>query len=167
MPGRPICGSAGDPSGEMAAPPRLGIRHQHRQLPGGGAGGIRSVRHRTCLNHEAGHSVHRRCPLRRRHVHSARRGNPSGRPRRSEDRLAGGEGTVLGHPFPMHPDLRALIDSGATERVDPDMKVEADLVCCIIRRSCPTASPGRSVSRPSACAGPPPSDGRSLGQGPV
>ena len=38
------------------------------------------------------------------------------------------KGPLLGHPFPMHPDLRALVDSGATERIDPDMKVEADLV---------------------------------------
>ena len=38
------------------------------------------------------------------------------------------KGPLLGHPFPMHPDLRALIDSGATERIDPDMKVEVDLV---------------------------------------
>lgn len=38
------------------------------------------------------------------------------------------KGPLLGHPFPMHPDLRALVDRGATERIDPDMKVEADLV---------------------------------------
>ena len=38
------------------------------------------------------------------------------------------KGPLLGHPYPMHPDLRALVDSGATERIDPDMKVDADLV---------------------------------------
>jgi hypothetical protein len=38
------------------------------------------------------------------------------------------KGPLLGHPFPMHPDLRALIDGGATERIDPDMRVEADVV---------------------------------------
>ena len=38
------------------------------------------------------------------------------------------KGPLLGHPFPMHPDLRALIDGGATERIDPDMKIEVDLV---------------------------------------
>ena len=38
------------------------------------------------------------------------------------------KGPLLGHPFPMHPDLRALIDGGATERIDPDMKLEVDLI---------------------------------------
>lgn len=38
------------------------------------------------------------------------------------------KGPLLGHPFPMHPDLRALVDSGATERIDPAMNVVADLV---------------------------------------
>jgi len=38
------------------------------------------------------------------------------------------KGPLLGHPFPMHPNLRALIDSGATERIDPDTRIEADLV---------------------------------------
>src|SRR4249920_3504981 len=38
------------------------------------------------------------------------------------------KGPLLGHPYPMHPDLRALVDGGATERIDPDMKVDADLV---------------------------------------
>ncbi|CDX28956.1 Glycosyltransferase [Mesorhizobium sp. ORS 3359] len=38
------------------------------------------------------------------------------------------KGPLLGHPYPMHPDLRALVYSGATERIDPDTKVDADLV---------------------------------------
>lgn len=38
------------------------------------------------------------------------------------------KGPLLGHPFPMHPDLRALVDGGVTERIDPEMKIEADLV---------------------------------------
>ena len=38
------------------------------------------------------------------------------------------KGPLLGHPFPMHPDLRGLVNSGATERIDPDTTVEADLV---------------------------------------
>lgn len=38
------------------------------------------------------------------------------------------KGPLLSHPYPMHPDLRALLDGGATERIDPETKVEADLV---------------------------------------
>lgn len=38
------------------------------------------------------------------------------------------KGPLLAHPLPMHPDLRALVDSGATERIDPETKIEADLV---------------------------------------
>ncbi|MER8846811.1 glycosyltransferase [Mesorhizobium australicum] len=38
------------------------------------------------------------------------------------------KGPLLGHPFPMHPDLRSLIDGGGIERLDPEVKVEADLV---------------------------------------
>ncbi|BCH01232.1 antifreeze protein, type I [Mesorhizobium sp. 131-2-5] len=38
------------------------------------------------------------------------------------------KGPLLRNPYPMHPDLRALIDGGATERIDPDTKVDADLV---------------------------------------
>ncbi|MBA3448998.1 MAG: glycosyltransferase [Pseudaminobacter sp.] len=38
------------------------------------------------------------------------------------------KGPLLRHPFPMHPDLRLLIDLGATERIDSETKVVADLV---------------------------------------
>lgn len=38
------------------------------------------------------------------------------------------KGSLLGLPFPMHPDLRRLIDEGLTERLDPDMPVHALMV---------------------------------------
>lgn len=38
------------------------------------------------------------------------------------------KGPLLGLPFPMHPDLRRLIDEGLTERIDPDMRLHARLV---------------------------------------
>ncbi|MBN9029608.1 MAG: glycosyltransferase [Rhizobiales bacterium] len=38
------------------------------------------------------------------------------------------KGPLLGLPFPMHPDLRRLIDHGFTERIDPDMPVRAGMV---------------------------------------
>ncbi|WP_439625157.1 glycosyltransferase [Shinella sp.] len=37
------------------------------------------------------------------------------------------KGPLLGLPFPMHPDLRKLIDDGLTERIDPDMRLTARL----------------------------------------
>lgn len=37
------------------------------------------------------------------------------------------KGPLLGLPFPMHPDLRRLIDEGLTERIDPDMRLDARL----------------------------------------
>ena len=37
------------------------------------------------------------------------------------------KGPLLGLPFPMHPDLRRLIDEGLTERIDPDMRLHARL----------------------------------------
>ncbi|HEV7253519.1 MAG TPA: glycosyltransferase [Mesorhizobium sp.] len=37
------------------------------------------------------------------------------------------KGPLLGLPFPMHPDLRKLIDDGLTERIDPDMRLAARL----------------------------------------
>lgn len=38
------------------------------------------------------------------------------------------KGPLLGQPLPVHPDLRVLVDNGVIQRIDPDMKVEADLV---------------------------------------
>lgn len=38
------------------------------------------------------------------------------------------KGPLLAHPFPMHPDIRSLIDRGAVVRIDPEVKVEANLV---------------------------------------
>jgi hypothetical protein len=38
------------------------------------------------------------------------------------------KGPLLGHPFPVHPDLRSLVDSGAVVLVDPDTLIEVDLV---------------------------------------
>jgi glycosyltransferase involved in cell wall biosynthesis/UDP:flavonoid glycosyltransferase YjiC (YdhE family) len=38
------------------------------------------------------------------------------------------KGPLLSLPFPMHPDLRRLIDQGMTERIDPDMHVQAAMV---------------------------------------
>lgn len=35
------------------------------------------------------------------------------------------KGPLLNLPFPMHPDLRHLIDDGLTERIDPDMRLHA------------------------------------------
>ncbi len=43
-------------------------------------------------------------------------------------RLLAIKGPLLGLPFPMHPDLRRLIDDGLTERLDPDMPVHASMV---------------------------------------
>lgn len=37
------------------------------------------------------------------------------------------KGPLLAHPFPMHPELRSLIDRRVVERIDPEVKVEADL----------------------------------------
>lgn len=38
------------------------------------------------------------------------------------------KGPLLRRPFPMHPELRRLIDQGITERIDPDMHVQAAMI---------------------------------------
>ncbi|RWF76111.1 MAG: glycosyltransferase family 1 protein [Mesorhizobium sp.] len=38
------------------------------------------------------------------------------------------KGPLLAHPFPMHPEIRSLINRGAVERIDPEVRIEADLV---------------------------------------
>ncbi|WEZ85883.1 hypothetical protein P6U16_23110 (plasmid) [Rhizobium sp. 32-5/1] len=38
------------------------------------------------------------------------------------------KGPLLGLPFPMHPDIRGMLDAGLVERVDPSLPIEAGLV---------------------------------------
>ncbi|CTQ56323.1 Glycosyl transferases group 1 [Roseibium album] len=37
-------------------------------------------------------------------------------------------GPIIGHPFPVHPEIRKALESGLVERTDPDLDVQADVV---------------------------------------
>ncbi|MCK7616050.1 glycosyltransferase family protein [Roseibium sediminicola] len=37
-------------------------------------------------------------------------------------------GPIIGHPFPIHPEIREVLDAGLVERTDPDAEIQADLV---------------------------------------
>lgn len=37
-------------------------------------------------------------------------------------------GPIIGHPFPVHPEIRQALESGLVERTDPEMDIEADVV---------------------------------------